>query len=370
MNYKKPIIATLVGSIGLSVLSLSLSIAWYSSSENLYLDTLVISVSGEQQILISTSSEISTFKDALKFRFEEDANDLKDAGLFTSVSSMFKSNWLEDDLKTEPEFYYYENSAAEKQFDYVPQYSTAEWGYYSQHLYLYSNSSLNVTVDGEDFLLNEIERYNSEYAYTLMKQQHVIQEYETKHPDWTNQQIHDDITNKLSALKKCMRVGILDVSENNFYIIDPYKDKDTLLGGRADLFLRHYYDSYVNIDDFESYEVIYGEVNGRENAVYLDARDVDSEPPETYSSFNSVTQAGVHAFDYDASVTKGLEIKKEDSLALNELEDKMTLRLLGGRPKEIIFTVYMEGWDTDCTNQHMGAGFNLDLKFKVSEKEQ
>lgn len=368
MNFKKLVISSLVGSIGIAVLSLSLSIAWFNTSENLYLDTLVISVSGEQQLRISTSGDDGTFVESVEYKLENDPadNTLIDAGLFQPVSSMFKSDWLEDDSKIEPELYIYTNSLVNE--DSEPHHEAATWGFYSQSLYLYSSSAIIATVDAESLVLNEIESRNSQYAYELMLNQNVIKQYQTLHPDWDNKQIHDDILFGLNQMKYCMRIALYDVEDNKFYIIDPYKDGDTLLGGRADLFKSNYYDVYRK--DGEFYEVIYGEVTGRENAVYLDARDTDTDAPAVYSSFDSRTRAGTHAFDYEASVVNGLEIKKEDSLSLVELEEKMIIPLSAGKPKQIYLMAYMEGWDLDCTNKHMGSNFNIDLQFKVSEDIQ
>ena len=380
MKIKKLIITSLVGSIGLAVLSLSLSLAWYNTSENLYLDTLVISVSGEQQLLISTTGEDGTFTTDLQFKIEDDPNEntLIDAGLFQPVSSMFKSKWLEDDLKTEPEMYLYTNSSVDG--EYAPHEDVADWGYYKQHLYLYCAANVIATIDTEDLVVEEIARLNSTYAYELMLQKNVMEEYHKLHPEYTSEQIHDDILAKLNVMKKCMRIAILDVSAKNFYIVDPYKDGDTYLGGRADLFANKYYDYHREDDGL--YETIYGEVTGRENAVYKNTRDVDTddegneiseEQKETYdyTSFKSCTKTGIHAFDLESSLAnEGFNIAKEDSLSLAEAEENILLPLTGGEAKEIVLMAYMEGWDTDCTNKHMGGNFNIDLKFKISEEKQ
>lgn len=367
MNYKRLVITSLVGSIGLAVLSLSLSLAWYNTSENLYLDTVVVQVNGDQDISISTSGKPGTFKDYVKFHKEEPKNDLIDAGLFSPVSSMFQSNWIEDDSKNEPDLYIYSNSSVD--LNYAPQVESAPWGYYKQHLYLYSSSECMVTVDSEDFSLGEIESTNRKYASDLLSQVHVRKEYEEKHPDYSDEQIIEDIMTKLAKMKKCMRVGIYDVSERKYYILDPYKDGDTYLGGRADLFLNRYYD-YHHEEDGEFYETIYGEVNDRSKAVYKPLESTDSEAPETYTSFDSRTKANVHALDTEASIANGMEIKKEDSLSLANVENKLFIKVPTGEPKEIVLLAYMEGWDTDCTNQHMGSTFNLDMKFKISERRQ
>ena len=370
MNYKRSIIAGLVGSIGVAVLGLSFSFAWYGTSENLYIDTLNIRVSGTQELKISTSPELSTFKETVKYKLGEEDNDLMDVGQFRPVSSMFKSNWLEDDLKTEPEFYVYDTPGHQIGED-TPPYQKANWGFYSQHLYLYSSSTIYSTVDSQTFNLHELERANEEYARALMNYKGYMDEYKTKHPDWTDEQIYADLVEQLNKLKYCMRISIYDISENKYYIIDPYKGtSEVLLGGRLDVLRRGYYDSYRDQTTNELKEIIYGELKHRENAVYLEAQAEDSQEPAEYSSFDSKTKAGVRAFDLEASLENGLDIKKEDSLNLGQVEDNIIISLIAGVPKEIVFSIYMEGWDLDCTNVHMGGSFSLDLEFKISEEIQ
>lgn len=366
MNFKKVIITSLVGSIGIAVLSLSLSIAWFNTSENLYLDTLEIRVSGQQNMLISTQPELDTFKESLKYHMDDTDNDLEDAGLFQPVSSMFKSRWLEDDLKTEPEMYFYTSSGTEDTT--IPQLETAQWGYYAQHLYLYSSSTLNVTIDTESLVVEEIAEANDTRAYELMMQKNVIDEYAARGIT-DKKEIHDDLLAGLNDMKKCLRIAVLDVSNNQFYIVDPYKENDTLLGGRADLFANKYYDSYL-ADDGQRYEIIYGEVYNREKAYYEPARDTDSDEPEIYTSFDSRTQAGVREFNLEQSLIDGVEIKKEDSYGRDDAEEHILIPLQSGIAKEIVLMIYMEGWDKDCTNKHMGSNFNIDLEFKVSEEKQ
>ena len=82
------------------------------------------------------------------------------------------------------------------------------------------------------------------------------------------------------------------------------------------------------------------------------------------------TKANVRAFNYEESIKNGLEIAIEDSIEVKEIEDEMIFSLDGGKPREFVLMAYLEGWDKDCTNVHMGAGFSLDMKFKVSEKQQ
>ena len=367
MNLRKAIISGLVGSIGVAVLGLSFSFAWYGTSENLYIDTLVVRVSGTQELKISTSDELPTFKDSLKYKLGEDDNDLYGVGLFQPVSSMFKSNWLEDDLKTEPEFYVYNNVGMESDGK-TPIYSKATFGFYSQHLYLYSSSTIVATLDPESIVVDPVEFYNNARVDQLMQDKDTRAKYE----GYTDEEIRQDLLARLASITKCIRLGVYDIAENKFFSIDPYNNNgEILLGGRADLTDlsgRYYYDYFSYSGD--KYEILYGEVNDREKAIYQDAQAEDILPEGEYNSFNSRTRAGVRAFDLEASVENGLEIKTEDTLALNEVEDNLFINLKAGIPKEFVLSIYMEGWDPDCTNVHMGGSFNVDLQFKISEEVQ
>ena len=367
MNKKKIIITSLVGSIGLSVLSLSLSIAWYSSSENLYLDTLVINVSSSRDLLISTVPDETKLVTSLKYQMDALDNSLENTNPFKPVSTMFKSNWI-NEKKQDPVFYEYSNAMVDDNYEPVLSPVDPTWGYYSQHLYLYCDRETKVTIDSTTFNVNPVIRSNEEHARSLLHSVYIRNKYEQEHPGWTDNQIFDDLVAKMNNLVKCMRVGILDPAEQSykFTIVDPMKDGETELGGREDLFLSGYYDSYQAVD-FEWYEIIYGETINRDKAKYNDPLDDDIRVVGESTSFNSSTKANVHAFNKEASVANGFSFVKEDSLALNEVEEKFYVSLNAGELKEIVLSIYMEGWDLDCINSHMGGSFGMDLQFKVAE---
>ena len=378
MNTKRIIITSLVGSIGLSVLSLSLSIAWYSSSENLYLDTLVINVSSSRDLYIATRPDEDVLTTSLKYDLGDvdSVYTLENRNPFKPVSTMFKSNWI-DQKKQDPVFYEYNNAMVDEvngQFEPVATEVDPTWGYYSQHLYLYCDRDTKVTLDSESFHVNPITLSNKEHAEQLFNSVYIRNLYEQEYPDVTDEkELKDlavkDLMKKMEGLVDCMRVGVLDPAEDsyNFTIVDPKKNGETELGGREDMFLSGYYDSYKNPYDDEWYEIIYGEVKNRDKAKYDPALDHDIPVVGETTSFNSSTKEKVHAFNKKLSKENGMEIVKEDSLSLSEVEDKFFVSLNAGEFKEIVLTIYMEGWDKDCVNSHMGGSFGMDLQFKVAE---
>ncbi len=369
MNFKRLITTSLVGSIGLAALSLSLSFAWYNSSENLYIDTLVINVSGSRELRIATTNEYSALTETLKFNFDDPESQLPGTDLFKPISTMFKSKWI-DEKASDPVFYEYDSALVDS-LTRAPRERVSNWGYYTQHLYLYCNADTKVTLDAseENLFISPIRRLNEQRARMLADTEGIKEKYAVEHPEYTHEEIVEDVIKQLNNLTNCMRIAILDPDEETyqFTVIDPYKDKETLLGGREDLFSTTYYDSYRNDTDDEYYEVIYGEVNDRNLAVYGEASDTDSEAPKEYTSFAAKTKAGVHPFLLDESLENGLEIKKEDSLARAEVEDKFSLQVKGGEMKEFVLAIYMEGWDMDCINSHMGGSFDMRLNFKIAE---
>lgn len=367
MKTKRLLVASLLGTISLAVVSLSFSLAWYNTSENLFMDDIVIRIESDKEILISDEPIVETLTDSLFYKYDEEGGRLENKDPFKPLSTMFKNEWM--DKKGKVELYEYASSLVD--YNYSPRHVKADWGYFAKPLYLYSESRTSVTIDTtsegvRDSFILPIRRKNREYATQLANTEYIREQY----PSGTDKEyIIEDISNKLERLIKCMRVGILDPNPDtyNFTIIDPFKEEDTLLGGREDLFATHYYDYYHNNDDNELYEVIYGEVINRDKAVYDYARESDTDAPEVYSSFDSRTKAGVRAFNLDESLNNGMIIKKEDSLSLDEVEKKFYLDLESEKMKELVLVIYIEGWDLDCINSHMGGTFDLNLKFKIRE---
>ncbi len=373
MNRKRIITTSLIGSIGLTVLSLSLSFAWYNSSENLYLDTLTINISSSRDLRIATTPDETKLVTSLQYKMDalDSENSLENKNPFKPVSTMFKSNWI-NEKKQDPVFYEYTSAIMDENDEPIPTVVDDSWGYYSQHLWLYCDRDTKVTIDSTTFNLNPVFRSNEVRAEQLLNSVYIRDQYELEHPDWTDEQILEDIIENLNNLVKCMRMSILDPDLDNYSytILDPLKDGETELGGREDLFLSGYYDSYSKLNasnEFEWYEILYGEIKNRDKAVYNEALPDEIPAVGTKTSFNASTKENVHAFNKEASIANGLEIVKEDSISLDELEEKFQVKLKAGQLKEIVLSIYMEGWDLDCVNSHMGGSFGMDLQFKVAE---
>ena len=347
---KRLTIAGFLGVISLGIASLSFSFAWYASGAEVVIDGLDINVRAERNLLISTSTEEDSFKNKLSY------GELDRVALFDPVSSMYKDKWM-DQKTSKPEFYRYEKTEFVDRNN-VPYYDRADIGFYSQTLYLRCDDDVWVTLDKNMIKVTADEELNRLYAEKIKG-------------DYKDLTV-DEITERLNSLEKCMRISLLvpDEDDYKYYIIDPYKDEDNpvLMGGRQDLNKDGYYDHYTSLANSEMYETIYGEINDRSLAIYDDKLTSDTELVGEETSFNAMSMENVHPFNLQASLDNGLVIKEEESLSLDELESEIIIPMYNNVPKEIVLSIYMEGWDTDCINAHMGGSFNLELSFMI-EKE-
>ena len=141
MNKRRIILTTLIGAIAVSTLSISLSLAWYSGSDRLKVGTFDIDMSGDVELLMSTSKELETFKEELT------SEDLVDQNfLFTPVSSMYRETWY--DQKGDTPLFYDSSSPA---LDGVISQEEATTGFFQKRMYLLSTViDYYVTLDIEN----------------------------------------------------------------------------------------------------------------------------------------------------------------------------------------------------------------------------
>ena len=126
MNKKRTIIiASMVGVIALS--SVSLTLAWYANSNVLTIRSIEVQITGDRQLLISTSGEEGTFKEELTY------DDLEHVHSFIPASTMYSDAW-KDEKSARPIFYDASHDLVAT--DGVPFLKEANTGYYSQELYL------------------------------------------------------------------------------------------------------------------------------------------------------------------------------------------------------------------------------------------
>lgn len=352
MDKRRIIITAMIGAIAVSTLSVSLTLAWYASSNRLKVNSFDIDMNGNVQLLMSTSKELNSFKEKLT---KEDL--VEEEFYFAPVSSMYQDTWY--DQKADMPLFYDSSTPA---LDGVVREEIATSGFFQKKIYLMSNAvSYYATLDVKNCAFNYVEAFNSIRAQTL-------------HEEFTDMSV-SEITEKLNSLRDCLRMSILINTEDcyRYYIIDPYKNENEqiLFGGRLDNDADGYYDFYTDANDGKKKEVIYGEISG--TPAYKDAVDPNGEV-ETLkgknlyfgNSFEAKSRVDTCAFDLENS--NELTIATEQSYSLDDLSGNDTDLLIPcyqGVPTEIVVSIYLEGWDKACINQTMGACFDTNISFKL-----
>ena len=345
MNDKKRnaklMIAMLLGVITIGITSLSFSYAWYASSSRVEVSGVDMYIRSERDLRLSPTIDG-------EYKNEITNKDLLKDSRFDPCSSMYKSTWLEE-KKNVPEFYRYTMPTVDVHGN--PSYTLADSGLINQEFYLKVDDDCWITLDKNMIIAEENIAKNKETAKGL----------KTLYPDLSEEEIVD----RLNSLKKCLRMAILIDDENGYqyYIIDPYKEGDTYFGGRIALEQGGYFAHYTS--GTEMYETVFGEISNREKIIYDEPLDIDTEISGEGSSFNAKSKAGVHRFNYEKSIANGLEIAKEETLDIEDIEDTIIIPMYHEVPKRVVISIYMEGWDLDCTNAHMGGSFDFGLGFKI-----
>lgn len=353
MNKRRIILTAMIGAIAVSTLSVSLSLAWYASSDNLKVNSFDIDMSGDVQLLMSTSKELSTFKEKLT---SEDL--VQGEFLFAPVSSMYRDEWF--DQKADTPLFYDSSSPA---LDGVITREEAITGYFQKRIYLLSTAvDYYASLDVSNCLFNYDEAANATRAQDLHKQ----------YPDASAEQIKES----LNSLRDCLRMSILVNNEDyyKYYVIDPYKqdNEDIYFGGVLDNDGDGYYDVYTD-GTGKKREVIYGEVENRSKAAYNDPVDPNGqvEPLNNKGHFfgNSFeAQNRVDSYTFNKQGSADITIAKEQSYSLKDadgLDTDILIPCYHNEPSEIVITIYLEGWDKACINQTMGACFDTNITFKL-----
>ncbi len=358
MSKKRLVLATVIGVIALSSVSLSISFAWYASSSKLNINYIDIGLDTDTNLLISTSDDISTFSSSLSY------DDLDhNFGVFRPVSSVYKSRWMSE-KKDKPEFF-------DSSFSVMNETGTVETptigGYYSQDLYLYTDDDYLVTIDPENTFIDVDEEKIKEYAHKVYEEQSVVG------PQYT----YEEIVSRLSMLKYAMRYSILvpDVDNYRYAIINPnVNEEEVVFAGVLDNTSDKYYD-YVTFNDGEIKEILYGEVNDRSLVIYDEPSseestylDVDSEP----SAFNAKHAPNVKTFNKEKSLENGLEFAKEEIYKLSDFNNvgytDFVIPVKRYTPTKIVLSIYIEGWDLDSVNYTMGATFISKLSLRIDRR--
>ena len=357
MARNKLLISTLAGAVALASVSISFSLAWYATSTRLHIDSINIEISSERDLkiakqVIEGGEKIpSTFKDELTYDY--DFLDARSA--FAPVSTMFESKWREE---KEPRFYEYTSGILPSDgVPYGPD--SIEIGYFKQHVYLQADDDVYVSLDINNSFLKSDHDKNVENAPKIQKESVDFKDYDV-----------DTIIENLDKMEKCLRVSIYSVEDDMYTIIDPHKEGITYYGGILDNDKDQTFDTYIDSNGIER-EVIYGELNSRDYIRYGEALTEDIVPTGEYSCFNAIHRKGVLPFDSVESANQGLEFKEEESITMDDLSshdinlNKMVIPCYSNQPKELVISIYLEGWDLDCTNAVMGASFLAQIQFKI-----
>ena len=245
-------------------------------------------------------------------------------------------------------------------------------GFYSRALYLRAQDNAYVSLDPEECFLNPNEELNMAKAKELHEQnEYMIRLDEERYG--TSSRVHytvEEFYERLNALKKSMRVSIYDVENRAYYIFDPHKNGDTVLGGILDNNRDGYFDTYT-VDDGTVYETVYGEIEDRSQIAYGARLDEDIPLVGEATSFNAAHLKNSMPFDLEASKQQGLAFKTEQSMTFDQASSEnpssnpFVLELNRHEPKKIVLSIYMEGWDLDCINATMGASFIAQLQFRI-----
>ena len=358
MNKKKLILAMYIGVITLAVASVSMSVAWYAASRTLYINGINISIDTDRDLKISSSLD-GDYVERIDHT-EREAN-----GVFFPTTSAHSHEWMS--TQSDMPIFYDESRSYEQEN--AVTYTRTDSGFFSEKFYLLADDDLYITLDAEKTFIEANEAYNASYAEFLFNEYQAHQDAHYK--DYSKEELYE----MLNRVVKAMRYSILikDENEYSYTIIDPHLEGETLLGGLLDNDSDLYYDFYTKEGSDEQYERVYGEVIGDKSLyVYDEALSSDSEildsttPP---NAFNAHHKANVKRFNLEESLNKGLEIKKEEAIGLeNFTANDFRFPVYRNKPKEIVISIYIEGWDKECVNYTMGAAFVSNLTFKIERE--
>ena len=366
MTKKRLILMAGVGVVALATISVTLTLAWYGASDSLRVNYFDIGITANQELKISTSTDLNSFKDSLSS--EELKEDLPNDFRLSPVSSMNKSNWMSEE-KNAPIFYA-PASALNGDF-----YEATNEAYFSKKLYLLLNDNYNVTLDIDKCVFENDDNSNLVHA----------QEQYALHKDEQGFNLTvNDIKDGLDNLINCLRVSILVnvPGHYNYYIIDPKKGtQETVFAGLLDNDGDGYYDTHDVPQlggESKTYETVYGEITNRDAIVYNNpvnnADNTYTHIPNTQeffygNCFNGVSKPTAYTYNEQASLAAGVSYAKEQSLLLEDIRndgDLIQIPCYKDEPTEIVVSYYLEGWDRECINATMGASFDTKLSFKLS----
>ena len=363
MKKSKLILSFYIGMISLAVASVSLSVAWYVAARNLYINSIDITIDADRDLKISREKD-GEYVDHIS---ESDAGADK---VFIPVTSAYSSSWKAE-KKDMPVFYDESKFSDEEHTDCK---SIANHGYFSKKYYFKADDDLYVTINPEKTFIASNKLKNQELAHNLYV------EYQTFQEEYYKDLTEEEIFERLNRIVDAMRFSILikDGDEYTYTIIDPYYDEvegDTVYGGLLDNDVDQYYDYYLVDGSTDTYrERAYGELIADPSGYYTDVSSEDSgrtDPSDAPSAFNARHKKGIQKFDINKAKEDGI-FAVEDAIALEEFKNPKKpfhFPVYRNTPKEVVISMYIEGWDLKSVNYNMGAAFTADLSFMIEREK-
>ena len=428
MKKSKLILAMYIGVVTLAVASVSMSVAWFFASRTLYVNSINITFDTDKDLKISESRDekyvdridhndkdangafmpltsahsslwTSQRKDSPIFYDESGCSDIEDYisyravdegdGYFTKKFYLLSDDDVYVTISADKTKTYIEKNeeynipfAKSKAHDVKALwdvFAAADEVYQARKAeldnldpsdpnYAAYEASTNEAKAASDKADKDIDTYLESHRY--VRKEELVKDEDS---------LYELILTRLNKVADAMRFSILikDGDEYQYVIIDPNKNGVTPLGGVLDNSVDQYYDYYLNEDTNEWYERVYGEFIIDEEKEGKPVYPNKYDKPETFkdpnlpsSAFNARHKKGVWTFDEKESEANGFKIANENSLTHADFEGtpKFHFPVYDGVPKEIIISVYLEGWDADSVNYTMEATFNAGLSFKIERE--
>ncbi len=350
-KYSKIIIPLLSITSILLLSSVSISLAWYATGNNLTIDNMKVSLASEPSLemgIKNDSGDIIFYKDEIpssalsKYIVKE----------FEPVSSMYSSYWI-NELSSFPTFYSKYTKGNKVNESSYKKTSKALKGYFELEFYLKSDRNVFVSLDPSSYIkanvdVNTLKANNLTSTYVGLSK--------------------EEILNNLNNIENSLRISLLnsDVDDYKFNIIDPKKSSVTSYFGTLDLNNDYYYDTYIDSDNSKK-EFLYGEYYNDEKIVY-EYVNVENNLND-FNTFNAKHEANSYSVDLSSSIDNGLIVKYEDSVSLSEVTaNEEFIKLDAFKEKRFVLDIYIEGWDKDNITLSEFGAFTSFIKFKVTKE--
>ena len=386
---KKRFLFLIIGLNLLLISSVSMSVAWFLGSLDLYVRDITLELDVDADLRISTEDKFKYAKDSVG------SDDLGEIDNFIPVSSMLSYNWVNDpNHRVYPQFIAQYKTSFQK--DQIP--GIAKKGYFTKVLYLFSDHHMYATFDSAKTTITPNEVLNEQKAFEKARNK-AIDEYRDKADEEileygitdeaTKQVIYERVKNELEAeykqsildnlnkIEDSLRISILDyenLTHNNYTIIDPKKTADPVVfGGRLSTSIKKDYFDYYSANS-KLYETVFGDILEYDHDIkYKDPLTEDIPATGEHTCFNAGTRRGVHQLDTEDLKTNVVFAEEQSispqtadvSTHPNNENEGYLIELFPGKAHPITLSVYLEGWDRDNVDATQEAAFNMSIHFKL-----